>query len=492
MMMDTTTSYAYNVDTGLDPDTAGDLPFSYDSLYLASQDELRGIIFSIAHSAAPTRAGSPSTSDVEHVSQNTHLTDQNADIAAAQQTQEPDHNANIILTPKQIVYLKNYVRSVAPWLDMFDSHNTFGAHLPLLARDFPALLYAMLAISARQIERKTCPHTGSSDSLELYQESIRFLRPLLQVRNAKVIATCVMLCCMEMMSARGEDWQRHLEGCAALFNAFDIHGFSRGVLQAVFWCYARMGKTPTIYGDELMNEYRLIEEIDVCGAIISNGTQGPLLKPPRWLTSGYRHEDAHQLFIETRSPDMYANYAVYLCAKVCELLAEHTQCVELGQDNGCHGHVFKTRWLQLWHDLQRWYAERPAELLPVQTTKAAAASSFPHIFFPFWAAISSNQLYHTACILLLDIKPNTAKFESTSVTSPVWHARRVCGISLANKHLGCLNNAVQPLGVAGRFFTHAAEHEIIMKLLRDIEAASGWAACWKINELKAAWGYSVS
>lgn len=125
---------------------------------------------------------------------------------------------------------------------MFDQERHFGIVIPALARDFSALYYAMLAISARQIERKQGSQQDSFHSLQLYQESIRLLRPLLEVRDQKVVAACVILCCLEMMSARAQDWRRHLEGCAALFDAFGIHGFSDGLLRAVFWCYARMGE----------------------------------------------------------------------------------------------------------------------------------------------------------------------------------------------------------------------------------------------------------
>jgi hypothetical protein len=121
-----------------------------------------------------------------------------------------------------------------PQLDMFDSQCTFRVQIPALARSFPALLNAILAISARQMERKE----GIQDSFD------SLLSPLLQMRDPKVVAACVLLCCLEMMSARAQDWQRHLEGCAALFDAFQMNGFSEGLLQAVFWCYARMGEDP--------------------------------------------------------------------------------------------------------------------------------------------------------------------------------------------------------------------------------------------------------
>ena len=64
---------------------------------------------------------------------------------------------------------------------------------------------------------------------------------------------------------------------------------------------------------------------------------------------------------------MYANCAVYLCAKVCELLADRTGFTELGHDNGCTDREFESRWLLLWEDLQNWFLERPAELLLVGT-----------------------------------------------------------------------------------------------------------------------------
>lgn len=126
-------------------------------------------------------------------------------------------------------------------LDMFDENRTFGVQLVSLAKHSSPLLYAILGISARHMERRA-RISASFDSLELYQEAIRRLSPLLQSRDPLVVATCVILCCLEMMSASAQDWRKHLEGCAALFVAFDINGLSGGTDQAVFWCYARMGK----------------------------------------------------------------------------------------------------------------------------------------------------------------------------------------------------------------------------------------------------------
>ncbi|KAL3493697.1 fungal-specific transcription factor domain-containing protein [Aspergillus germanicus] len=444
--------------------------FSQDPGFLASQEELRAILFTLANSAAPTRASSPelgktstTTSPVVYQYQQPQYSrDQRRRSGRDVIPQSP------LSSRRRIEYLKNYVAEIAPWLDMFDSHCTFAQQIPTLSHSFPALLYAILAISARQMERKSGSGTQDwYDSLELYQEAIRLLSPLLQVRDPKIVAACVLLCCLEMMSARAQDWHRHLEGCAALFEASGIHGFCGGLLQAVFWCYARM---------------------DLCGALISDGTRTTTLHPSKWLPMGCHEEDAYRLFKEVRSPDMHANYAVYLSVKTTELVSNRTKFVELGEDNGCTTDVFNTRWSTLWNDLQTWLADRPAELLPVQTI---ARKPFPHILFVHWAAISSNQLYHTACILLLKMMPRGLRLPRSPTLSLLWHARRICGISTSNKHQGCLNNAIQPLWIAGRLFSHASEHEQIVKIIRDIETETGWGAVWRIRDLEVAWGYST-
>ncbi|KAJ4283178.1 hypothetical protein NW764_002581 [Fusarium oxysporum] len=199
--------------------------FVQDPGYLAYQEELRCLIFNTAQTAAPSREASPTLGSYGPTDE---------ELAAQAQTK------TALASGRRLEYLKNYVAQVAPWLDMFDSNGAFTVQVPVLARSCPALLYAVLALSARQMERKEA-RQHSFDSLELYQEAIRLLNPLLQARDLTIIPICVILCCLEMMSASPQDWRRHLEGCAALFDSFDVNGFSGGLLQAVFWCYARMG-----------------------------------------------------------------------------------------------------------------------------------------------------------------------------------------------------------------------------------------------------------
>lgn len=430
--------------------------FERDQGYQEYMEELRSLIFETAQSTAPTREASPAPIEPFHG-------DATSDLHTVQETD------GILRVGKRVSYLRNYVDQVAPWLDMFDSDRTFGMRVTALANTCPALLYAVLALSARQIERVE-RRKAAFDSLELYQEAIHHLTPMLQAREPSIIPICVVLCCLEMMSASADDWRRHLEGCAALFSAFGVNGFSGGLLQAVFWCYARM---------------------DLCGALISDGSQITLVPPAKWLSVGARPGDARGLFASTGCPDMHANYAVWLCARACELIADRNLYLELGEPNGCDGAAFEGRWLTLWLELQRWLDDRPTGFRPVRSTDA---TPFPRIFFAHWASISANQLYHTACLLMLGVVPRSLKLRLSLGVSgtTVWHAKRICGISATNPHPGCLNNAIQPLWLAGRLLSHASEHQAIVKLIRSIESVTGWGSSWRIADLAAAWGYRVA
>ncbi|KAJ9502201.1 hypothetical protein H2202_002265 [Exophiala xenobiotica] len=443
------------------------------------QTELRSWLFVGATSGDHTRENSVSPED-EVADSNTHQAVRSKPGHQYLLDHVRESNDQIPLQRK-LRYLHVWITDCAPWLDMFDAERHFGIRVPILAQDSAAVFHALLAVAARTAERQGDPQGSLCDSLELYSQAITSLTSSLDTREPNVMVTACLLCVLEMMSSSPRDWRRHVEGCAALFVSSGINGFSGGLLQAVFWCYARM---------------------DLCGAIIADGTESTVLTVEKWAlidAEGALHESdvARQQAIgeEFRRrgqqiPDMYANYAVYLCARVCDLLARRTRHIELGEDNGCDSNAFGHEWTRLWDDLQEWLSCRPTEMTPVKSSTNNNASRFPSIFFAHWAAISSNQLYHTACILMLEMKDDdTTSTRPDELHSTLWHARRIIGISLTNPHPGCINNAIQPLFVAGKLFTHREEQKIIVELIDSIEARTGWGSRWRIKDLEAAWGY---
>ncbi|CDM26270.1 unnamed protein product [Penicillium roqueforti FM164] len=75
----------------------------------------------------------------------------------------------------------------------------------------------------------------SYDSLELYQEAIRLLSPLLQMRDPKVIGAYVLLCYLEDNVCLRAGLAPSFGGmCGIFFYAFEMNGFSSGLLEQCF------------------------------------------------------------------------------------------------------------------------------------------------------------------------------------------------------------------------------------------------------------------
>jgi hypothetical protein len=450
----------------LSPETLSSLDeYAVNPRFLELQEELRSVLFTGITSLAPSRYTSPAPSEPTN------------GVSTAPPNQSLDLSRVSIPRKKLIGYLKNWITECAPYLDKFDEARHFGVQVPLISQSSPALLYAVLAFSARQTERKT--GLDSHDSLELYQESIRLLAPILQAKDPNVLVTVCILACLELMSVSPKNWRRHVEGCAALFDSFGVNGFSGGLLQAVFWCYARM---------------------DLCGVIVANGAESPVLPIEKWVsvppgssnTKEVAEETIKDAFLQKSrlTSDMHANWAVYLCAKTCDLVCRRTKHLEQCQIDENDSRPFSEQWERLWDELQYWTARRPLEMLPIKTTGTIGEQNFPEIFFAHWAAISGNQLYHTACIMMLEIKPaDRIPQPLMPHFSAVWHAKRVCGISITNPHSGSRINAIQPLYVAGKILSHRSEHLIIARLVKTIEKTTGWGAIWRLKDLERAWGY---
>ncbi|KAJ5547254.1 hypothetical protein N7494_004839 [Penicillium frequentans] len=422
--------------------------------FLELQEELRCVLFSAVASLDPSTYTSPPSEPLEE--------------ATGARSSHQSLDFTRVSVPK--IRLIHYLKIGSPNVHRTSTNSTSRAILVFI------FLFWRNAFSARQTERKACLDK-SYDSLELYQESIRLLGPCLQAKDPNVLATVCILAVMELMSVSPRDWRRHVEGCAALFDSFNVNGLSGGHLQAVFWCYARM---------------------ELCGAIISNGAESTVLPLEKWVpsmpeaaTPTERDNMIRDSFCQKGvvSPDMHANWAVYLCAKTCDLSCRQTRYVELGEiiDDP---RPFTERWTCLWNELQYWLEKRPPAMLPVKTTGIGGGQIFPEILFAHWAAISGNQLYHAACIIMLDMKPlEHIVPPSRPHYSSIWHARRVCGISLTNPHSGNLINAIQPLYIAGKLLSHHSEHVEVARLFKIVEETTGWGALWRLKDLERAWGY---
>ena len=361
--------------------------------------------------------------------------------------------------------------SILSKLDKFDLQCHFGYKLPALAKSHPYLRYSILALSARQLERKDRTRSSFS-SLALYQEAIHLLLPHLEQKHTAVIASCIVLCVLEMMSCSPKEWSRHLDGAASLLQEVGINGFSGGINQALFWVFARM---------------------DCWGALLSS--EGTLIPITSWVGQSSLAADIRLFRCATLSLDAYANYAVYLIGRVMDLLCNKPRIYNhAGKRAGVdaiHDKISFTRcWSELFECIEDWYADRPEEMksiLHVPSSEGDNSRPFPTLLFGNAPAVSGNQLYHTAALLMLQNPPQHANC-SRKPKSVLWHARRICAISISNTHHGCWTNCIQPLWLAGKVMSHPAEHRAIVELYEKIERETGFGAKWRARDLKELWG----
>ena len=186
--------------TTISPMESLDGVFLPGSTYYQVHSALRSQMFDTANSRAvtPEQQHRSSGSNHGHVSQVMKYTELET-RSASRSSLIPTANVDDLSQELEYSLWKNWTDEVAPWLDKFDDHSHFGRHVPILAQKHPHSRYSVLALSARQLERKNA-FASDSSSLALYQEVVRQLIPHLDDRSSAVVASCVVLCVLEMMS----------------------------------------------------------------------------------------------------------------------------------------------------------------------------------------------------------------------------------------------------------------------------------------------------
>ncbi|THZ19920.1 hypothetical protein D6C90_09653, partial [Aureobasidium pullulans] len=352
---------------------------------------------------------------------------------------------------------RNYLDEIALWLDMFDNDRHFQIHLPLLAQSSEPLRLSVLALSARQIERRD-PNKPYTESLALYQEAIRLIAAELESMSTEVIGSCVLLCVLEMMSSSPKDWTRHLNGAAMLLKAAGINGVVGGMRQAIFWCFARM---------------------DMWGGFLS-GSHTKIPTSLWFLPTGSMSTAISRFKTDFQNFDSYANYSLFLCASVLNVVSSHDTSTE--RDSS-----YSAKWKALFDLLIDWHANRPQEMRPLTpwANEREDEGPFPVVIYTNAAAVSANQLYHTATLLMLQAKPNDVRVRGQR--SIFWHARQAIGISVSNLSHSAWTNALQPIYFAGKIMSSRAEHQVVLETLAEIERTTGFATQWRAQDLKEYW-----
>lgn len=123
---------------------------------------------------------------------------------------------------------------------------------------------------------------------------------------------------------------------------------------------------------------------------------------------------------------------------------------------------------------------------------------FPEIYFSLPTCAAAMQHYHFGRIaLLLNRPPDVVSAPSTAfdrlqgyreVTKEVeYRCREVCGIALGRPPGGVRIYMVPLLFAVGQCLERAEERQIIVDLLRGVEADLGWPTEYAVQKLLASW-----
>lgn len=155
------------------------------------------------------------------------------------------------------------------------------------------------------------------------------------------------------------------------------------------------------------------------------------------------------------------------------------------------------RWKYLLNELKTWHNNRPSELQELAELEGKN-TSFPTVIYTSRAGISTNILYHVTMFLLLRHRPRTIQLHEehnrteamATHLSPLWHARRVCGIALNlnAQHSQCWDPCmIAAFTLTARGMTHPAQQVEILECLNRVKA-SGWRIDNLVRNLRDEWG----
>ncbi|KAJ5814545.1 hypothetical protein N7474_006322 [Penicillium riverlandense] len=324
-------------------------------------------------------------------------------------------------------------------------------------------------------------------------------------KTEELLAVVVLLTFYRLMDISGDEWHEQLTGIKSLFDSLThVHMTSSAMfchgVRAAFWNFARQ---------------------DYLGSYF---TRSPTHLDPEnlflWRTAGISINSQDSKFhINTSAvyavsqEDQAANGLIWLINKVINFLARSKQS-QLAQWAGSpHPESPETQaadidtWLKLCFDLQTWFEGVPETFRPCvriehpkDHSKPSEKSSlpFPEVFHGLTTCAAAMQHYHFGRIaLLLNRPPDVVSAPSTAfdrlqgyreVTKEVeYRCREVCGIALGRPQGGLRIYMVPLLYAVGQCLENAAEHDIIVDLLRGVEADLGWATEYAVQKLQASW-----
>ncbi|KAJ5779852.1 hypothetical protein N7457_007572 [Penicillium paradoxum] len=332
-------------------------------------------------------------------------------------------------------------------------------------------------------------------------------------KTEELLATSTILTMYRLLDLPGDEWHMQLsrvrplfDSLLRLYSAASIP-FAHGI-RAAFWNFARQ---------------------DYLGSYFTrSATHFDPENLPLWRAAGISINDQKAFHVISNGStlsqeDQAANGLIWLVTKVINFLARSKQ-VQLAQWTGsppasspeAQGapasaaqlpYPDTDTWLKLSFEFQTWFENVPETFrssVRIERPKDISKNiegchlPFPEIFHGLTTCAATMQHYHFGRLALLLNRPaDVISAPSTAfdrlqgyreVTKEVeFRSREVSGIALGRPQGGVRIFMVPLLVAVGQCLESPEEHQIIVDLLRGVEADLGWATEYAVRKLQDSW-----
>ncbi|KAK4038855.1 hypothetical protein C8A01DRAFT_47573 [Parachaetomium inaequale] len=381
-----------------------------------------------------------------------------------------------LTNPEEARLFRHFVEKLAIWLDLCDPYHTFEIIVPQMARDFPVLLKAIFALSARHLGQ-----THNDDSLkkrynqlaDTHNEAcINIMKDLLMSKNYQPVwtehlfAATIILQVMEEMNAglRDEDDETDVDEAQEAVKRGHLPGMYRFVRErsfepgtlgaASFW----VGLRQEIYS-------AVTKRQPVCLNLV--------------------HPDlVHRSLDEPETDDYtWANMAVVHCADVVNF------CIEPEKHE-----------LQSWDELdkwnRRWSEKQPPSYDPVFREPQGSAV-FPEIWYHRSCQVIGVQHHRLATLFLLEhrLKPGDSvkADERDEVEERIRETvREICAIGRGNNFTPPgVFTACMAISAFGHYFDRVEEQDAMLAILEQTQKDHARPTESVSLEMLQAWGRHI-
>ncbi|GLI80412.1 hypothetical protein PoHVEF18_008766 [Penicillium ochrochloron] len=334
-------------------------------------------------------------------------------------------------------------------------------------------------------------------------------------KTEETLATVTALTLYKLLDAKGEEWHMYLTGIRQVFNSLlqmkqmNSTFFSHGI-RACFWNFARQDYLGSYY--------------------IRSPTHFDPTNLPLWRAAGISIDEQEKFHIvasgsiDLSQEDQTFNGLCWLVSKVVNFLAKSKQS-QIAQWTGSPPETSSgpqetptsssqqpsypdtNVWLDLCFEFQIWFEGVPETIRPcvrienprdVSKPPDGSQIPFPEVFHGLPTCAAAMQHYHFGRIALLLNRPQdvisgpSTAFDRLQgyreVTKEVeYRSREVCGIALGRPHSEVRIYMVLLLFAVGQCLESANERQIIVDLLRGVEADLGWATEYAVEKLHSSW-----